>query len=120
MINYKLLEPQSILVVMPVGKVGRNDFDALVQDIDHYLLDHERLQGLMVCSEYFHGWEDFAAMLSHLRFVRSQHRHIDRVAVVTDSKVMGLMPHLVRHFARSNVRHFPYQDQSAALAWLEH
>lgn len=119
MLNYKLLADQGILIVMPSGRVTRTDFEKLVEDMNVYLRHQPKIKGLMVCSESFHGWQDFGALVSHLKFIREQHRFIERVAIVTDSKIMGIMPLLIRHFSHANIRHFADEDQSAALAWLE-
>ena len=46
-------------------------------------------------------------MIAHLRFVRDHHRHIKKIALVTDSAVGDVAEHLVSHFVSAEIRHFP-------------
>jgi hypothetical protein len=72
----------------------------------------------MIDAATFPGWEDFAALLSHLRFVRDHHRRIRRIAVVSDSALLSVAPKLVGHFVSAQLRTFEAADRSAALSWL--
>lgn len=36
----------------------------------------------------FPGWGSFGAFVSHLKFVIDHHRHIERIAVVTDNRLL--------------------------------
>ena len=67
----------------------------------------------------FPGWENFGAMLSHLRFVRDHHRQIRRIAVVSDSKILAVAPKIASHFVSAEVRSFDAGDRAAARAWIE-
>jgi hypothetical protein len=57
-------------------------------------------------------------MVAHMRFVRGHHRHIKKVAVVTDSALGILAEHLASHFVAAEIRHFPPQDVDAATQWI--
>ncbi len=72
----------------------------------------------MIDAESFPGWEDFSALVAHLRFVGDHHRNIQRVAVVSDSPVLAFLPRLASHFVAAEVRHFPYAQRADALRWL--
>jgi peroxiredoxin len=54
-------------------------------------------------------------MLSHLEFVKNHHQHIAKVAAVTDSKFLAIMPSIASHFISAQVRHFDYNDKESAL-----
>ena len=73
----------------------------------------------MIEAPSFPGWENFAALLSHLRFVRDHHRKIERIAVVTDSALLAAAPKIASHFVSAQVRTFDTASRAAALAWLE-
>jgi SpoIIAA-like len=68
-------------------------------------------------AQSFPGWENFAGLVSHLRFVRDHHRKIQRVAVISDSKVLSVAPHLVKHFVAAEIKQFPAKERQAALDW---
>jgi hypothetical protein len=63
---------------------------------------------------------DFGALITitHLQFVRNHHKHIKKVAAVTDSAVASSLPHVAKHFVSADVRHFGFADREAALGWL--
>jgi hypothetical protein len=117
-IESRLLEDRGILVVSPSGPLATSDFAKLAREIDPYIEREGQLHGLMIEAPSFPGWTGFAALLSHLRFVRDHHTRIERVAVVSDSAVLTIMPQLAAHFVRAEVRHFAEADRDAALHWL--
>lgn len=108
----------NILSITPEGRLEAEDFARLAQEVDPYLEEHGQLKGLMIETESFPGWQDFAALLSHLRFVRAHHEKVRRVAAVTDSSFLSILPQVASHFVKAEVRHFPYQDRQIALDWL--
>ena len=119
MIYYDLLSDRGILVVSPEGALEKDDFEMLSALVDPYIAEKGKLNGLMIEAEWFPGWDDFAALVSHVQFVENHHQHIGRVAVVSDSTVLSIVPHVASHFVRAEVRHFPYVAKDEALHWLE-
>ena len=118
MIKSKLLEDKNVLIVSPVGPLAASDFEHLAQEIDPYIEQNGGLHGLMVHTEAFPGWADFAALLSHLKFVRDHQSKIEKVAAVSDSGFLRIMPSVASHFVKAEVRHFDYHDKEKALEWL--
>jgi hypothetical protein len=72
----------------------------------------------MVDAPTFPGWDSFAALVSHLRFVRDHHRLVRKIAAVSDSPVLSVAPQLAKHFVKAEVRHFSANEGAAAMAWL--
>ena len=70
MIQHELLPERGILILKPEGALRAEDFTALAGAADPYIEQHGDLKGLMIEAASFPGWENLAAMLSHLRFVR--------------------------------------------------
>ena len=118
MVSYELIRDKGILVIMPEGPLRSDDFEALGKAVDDYIVSEGALTGVMISAEKFPGWEDFAGFLSHLRFIRENNRDIDKVAAVTDSAFLSIMPRVVDYFISANVRHFAYEDREAAMHWL--
>ncbi|WP_205873109.1 SpoIIAA family protein [Mycobacterium camsae] len=52
------------------------------------------------------------------RLVRDDHRHIKKVAVVTDSHRGDTAEHLASHFVSAEIRHFPAGEQDLARQWV--
>jgi hypothetical protein len=118
MISHELMSERGILIVIPEGPLEKNDFEALARDVDPYIEAQGKLNGLLISAKVFPGWKDFAALVSHLRFVKNHHQKIRRVAAVTDSGFLSILPHIANHFVAAEVKHFEYGDKDRALAWL--
>jgi hypothetical protein len=118
MLDYELQPDRKVLIVEPHGVLKAADFERLVQGVDPFIEQAGGLNGLMIYSDSFPGWDDFHALVSHIRFISNHHQAIRRVAFVTDSAVLTLLPRLASHFVAAEVRHFPHTDRQAALDWL--
>lgn len=119
MIHSELLRDDGILIVTPEGPLQAADFTRLAGEVDPFIEQRGELAGLMIHAHAFPGWADFAALLSHLRFVRDHHRRIARIAAVTDAGFMSIVPRVAKHFVQAEIRHFDYANRAAALAWLK-
>ena len=119
MLKHELRREQGILILRPDGPLRAEDFAAVAGVVDPYLDQHGELNGLVVDAPSFPGWEDFAALASHLRFVRDHHRRIKRIAVVSDSTLLSIGPKIASHFVSAQVQAFPSVERAAALAWAE-
>jgi len=119
MISFQLLREEGILLVSPEGRLGSKDFERLAQEIDPYLKQKGHLAGLMIRAKSFPGWKDFSALIGHFKFVKNHHKKIQRVAAVTDSGFLSIMPHVMNHIVQAEVKHFDSHDQEAALKWLK-
>jgi SpoIIAA-like len=66
----------------------------------------------------FPGWDSLAAMAAHIRFVRDHHRHIKKIALVTDAAVATVAKRLASHFVAAEIKHFPAGAREAAQQWI--
>jgi hypothetical protein len=119
MIDAELFREEGILTVFPTGALAERDFTALAGLVDPFIEAKGALNGLMVIAERFPSWENFASLITHVRFVRNHERVIRRVAVVTDSPLLELLPALARHFVEADVRSFPFAQRDTAFEWLK-
>jgi len=117
-IYHELGREEGILILTPEGPLESTDFSDLAQIVDDYITENGALTGVMIYTETFPGWEDFGALISHFRFVKNHHGDIGKVAAVTDSKFLSIMPKIIDHFISAEVRHFNFEDSDAALDWL--
>ena len=119
MLSHDLRRDDGILVLKPDGPLEAADFDTLAAHVDAYLGQNGMLHGVLVQAKAFPGWKDFAALLAHLKFVKGHHRKVEKVAVVADSGVLTVMPHIAAHFIKAEVRHFDHAHEDAAWEWLK-
>ncbi len=119
MLDYSIMKPEGVLVLKPRAPLGKEDFGGLSTVVDAYLSDHAKLRGVLIHARGFPGWENFGGFTAHMHFVREHHRQVERVAVVTDSPIAGIVESLAKHFTSADIRHFPFLDDAQALNWLE-
>ena len=119
MLNSELLKEDRILIVSPDDALEASDFERLASHIDPFIEENGSLNGLMIYTESFPGWENFAGLVSHIKFVKNHHKQIKKVAAVTDSGIASFLPTIAKHFVDADIRHFNYQDKDAALSWLK-
>jgi len=48
MLNYELNRVESILILKPIGPLESTDFERLVQEVDPYIIEKGKLNGLMI------------------------------------------------------------------------
>lgn len=119
MLKHELLRNEGILIVMPEAPLESKDFEELGREVDPYIEEAGKLKGLMIYAESFPGWDSFAALLSHIKFVKNHHQKIAKVAAVTDSGFLSILPRVANHFVRAEIKHFALHDKEAALIWLK-
>jgi hypothetical protein len=118
MLYHELLRDEGILLVRPQGRIQVGDFESVARVVDPFIEEKGKLRGVMIEAQSFPGWDTFAALLSHMRFVRDHHRAISKIAAVSDSPILSIMPQLAKHFLKADIRHFNADDRDAALLWL--
>jgi hypothetical protein len=118
MLQHALLRDQGILILKPEGALRAEDFAGLAAVVDPYLEQKGDLKGILVEAPAFPGWENFAGLVSHLRFVRDHHRHVRRIAAVTGSAFLSIAPKIAGHFVSAELKVFDAGARDAALAWI--
>ena len=119
MIEHRIIEGKGIVVVEPISSLSSGDFRSLSETVDAYLAEHPTIRGLLSHSKEFPGWESFAGLTAHIRFINDHHQKVERVALVTDSSMGSMAKTLAKHFVSAEVRHYPYADLDDAMEWLE-
>ena len=118
MIEHTLDTHNGILHIQPKSSLEQADFERLAKVIDPYIAETGDLKGLVVETPGFPGWSSFGAMAAHLRFVKDHHKHIRKIALVTDSALGNVAEHLVAHFVSAEVKQFPAKALDAASEWI--
>jgi tRNA U38,U39,U40 pseudouridine synthase TruA len=119
MLKFELLRAEGILILQPIGPLESMDFERLAREVDPYIIEKGKLNGLMIYAKSFPGWDNFAAFLSHVKFVKNHHQKIKKIAAVTGSGFLSIMPQVANHFIQAEVRHFEYDKKDRAFDWLK-
>jgi len=119
MIDFNMDMEHAILTVCPQSALSEQDFSRMTTEVDRVIAQQGELAGLIIHAKAFPGWDSFSGMLSHFHFIHDHHRHIKKVAVVSDSSVLSIFPHISAHFVSAELRHFHYEDYHEAVAWIQ-
>lgn len=120
-IAIELDEATGVLLLEPAADkaLSEDDFEAVGKALGHYLLDHDRLRGILIHSRTFPGWQGIGALFAHLKFVNAVHDKINAIALVTDSPIGTFADHVLGPLMMAKVRKFGYDARDEAMAWLQ-
>ena len=118
MLHVQLDEARGIAVLEPDGALSPEDFEAAAKIIDPFIESKGSLNGLVVHVQKFPGWESFAALTTHLKFVRQHHRKIARVAFASESPLKVVVERMASHFVSAEIKVFPFEELDAAVQWI--
>lgn len=118
MIDFELNRERHILELCPLAPLSAEDCVDLGRAVDPEIAAGHDLAGLIIDAPHFPGWEGVSALAAHLRFVREHHRHVKRIAVVTDSHLGDFAEHLASHFVSAEIRRFPAGTIEQARQWI--
>ena len=118
MLDHTLDAEESILFIRPKSSLSESDFVRLAEAVDPHIAAGGALGGIIIEAPEFPGWESFGAMAAHFRFVRDHHKHVGRVALVTDSALGTLAENLASHFVSAEIKSFRSGDLQAARQWV--
>lgn len=118
MITYTILTDEGIVIIEPSGPITREDLEVLTRDVDNYVRQRGMVRGLIVRTRSFPRWHTFGAFMKDIKFVFAHQRKIQRVASVTDSRLLMIVHGVAHHLLFPEIRHFPYGDREAAINWV--
>jgi hypothetical protein len=118
MLSIELDSTAGLAIVRPEGALTESDFESIAGVIDPYLEERGELNGLIIYTKDFPGWDSFGAMIKHVKFVKNHHQKLSHVALVTDSKFGKVAEKIAGHFVSADVKHFPYRQFAEAKSWI--
>jgi hypothetical protein len=118
MLNVTIDKDNLVAVLEPEGALSETDFQSVAREVDPLIEKYDHLAGIIIHTKSFPGWESFAALISHMRFVKNHHRKIARVALVTDSLIGNFAEIIGSHFIKAEIHVFPYPKFEQAKAWV--
>ena len=115
--DFELRKEDGIVIVKPQHALTEHDFAELSAAVDPYLAESGMLNALVIYTPDFPGWDSLAGLLSHIQFVKDHVANIRKVAMVTDSKLISVLPKFADLFVSADIKHFPYSDFDQAIDW---
>lgn len=114
MLKIALDQLTKTVVLEPKGALRKEDFEEAIKIIDPFITKHGNLNGVIVYTQMFLGWDSFSAFISHLKFINDHHKKVSYVAFVTDSKVADTIESIGSHFVDAQIKHFPFDTLEEA------
>lgn len=118
MIDQILDTAHSVLLLHLTKPLEQDDFVQLAKTVDPHIEQTGGLAGIVIEAPTFPGWESLGAMAAHFRFVRDHHKHIKKIAVVTDSAMGTVAERLASHFVSAELKRFSAGQVEAAKQWV--
>lgn len=118
MLSVEIDEVNGLAILEPDGSLTKGDFESAAKVIDPYIENTDQFNGIIIHTESFPGWNSFAALASHLRFVKEHHKKISRVAISTNSVIGNFSEAVASHFVNAEIKLFSYQELEQAKDWI--
>ena len=118
MLEINLDKQTKIVTLEPHGALTQDDFQSVVEIIDPFIEESGKLNGVIIYTKSFPGWDSFNALIDHLKFVREHHKKVSCVAFVTDSIIGDFGQKISNHFVQATVKTFKYEDLDSAKEWI--
>lgn len=118
MLYVEIDEENSAAILEPHGALSKSDFVSASEIIDPYIETSRPLKGIIIHVRFFPGWDSFAALSSHFKFVGEHHKKISRVAFATDSVVGSVAKAIASHFVDAEIKVFSFEELASAKQWI--
>ena len=119
MLHIELDREYGIAILEPNGELTVQDFELATKLLDPYIKEHGKLNGIIINTEEFPGWDSFGAMLTHFKFVKEHEQKISHIAIVTDSYIANFAEMIAAHFISAKIKHFPFDEFTTAESWIK-
>jgi hypothetical protein len=106
-----------IVEVNVTGKLGHEDYERFVPEIERLMARHGRIRVLVQLHD-FHGWSA-GALWDDIRFDARHFRDIERIAIVGESAWEHGMAVFCKPFTTAEIRYYDRGRTQEARAWLE-
>jgi SpoIIAA-like len=105
-----------ILVIHIIGKLAKADYGYLLPKFEHLVREHGKLR-LLFDLNLFQGWK-LCGLWEDIKFYFKHFAHIERLAMVGDTKWQGSVAIFCKPFTKATVRSFGHAQCTEAREWL--
>ena len=106
----------NIVEVEATGKLTKEAYESFVPMTEEKIKEHGKIRILFVMHD-FHGW-DAGALWEDMKFDLKHFNHIERLAIVGESKWEKGMSVFCRPFTTAKIKYFDTTDIDKARAWI--
>jgi hypothetical protein len=98
------------------GTLTKEDYARFVPDTEALISEHDKIR-LLVILDDFHGW-DAGALWEDIKWDAKHFNHVERIAIVGETKWEKWMTGFCKPFTTAKVRYFDQGEIVAARSWL--
>lgn len=106
-----------IVIIHLTGKLVKADYEKIAPEFERLVRQHGSLRLLCDMTD-FHGWQPGAAW-QDLKLGITHFAHVERLAIVGETKWQHGMAMFCRPFTRAIVRYFDHADANKAREWID-
>jgi hypothetical protein len=117
MIKTEIISGNVLRIVVP-RKLCDDDFQRITPEVDSFISQHGKIR-LLVDVSSFNGWNNAAALLKHIQFIKDHHRNVERIAVVGARSWQHWVIGVIRMIVHPEVKAYDRNQQNEALRWIE-
>jgi hypothetical protein len=103
--------------VQITGKLTKEAYETFVPMTEKRIEEHGKVRFLVVMHD-FHGW-DAGALWEDIKFDAKHFNHIERLAIVGETKWEHGMATFCRPFTTAKIRYFDHEQADEAQKWIE-
>ena len=118
MLEISLDDKSKIAILKPNEALSQDDFKQVTKVIDPFIEKEGKINGIIIYTKSFPGWDSFMGLVEHLKFVKEHHKKISHVAFVTDSSVGKIAEGIGNHFVSAEVKNFSFNALEDAKRWI--
>lgn len=105
-----------LLIVSVSGKLTKDDYGRFVPEFERLIGIHGKVRVLFDMRD-FHGWSA-GGLWQDIKFDFKHHKHIERLAIIGESKWQEGMAAICRPFTSAEIRYFQHSQYDDALKWI--
>lgn len=118
MLKVEVEEITCTALVEPEEHLCKQDFLCMAEQIDSLIKQFGALNGILVQTKAFSGWDGFAAFMTHMKLVYEYQNYLKKIAICTDSSLGNLVEKLAVYFVAAEIKVFPYAELNEAKQWI--
>jgi len=106
-----------IIEIEVTGKLSKEAYEAFLPATEAKIKEFGKVRMLVILHD-FHGW-DAGALWEDIKFDLKHHGHIERLAIVGESKWEKGMSVFCKPFTSAKIKYFDHANLVDAKAWIK-
>ncbi|NOX15654.1 MAG: STAS/SEC14 domain-containing protein [Epsilonproteobacteria bacterium] len=118
-IKISLDKKSKIAILEPFCALSQRDFLKAKELIDPFIKENGKLNGIIIHTKDFPGWDSSGAFFAHMRFIKEHQKHVKKIAFATDSLLIETGDKIASYFIDTKIKNFHFNELKKAKEWIE-